>query len=251
MRICVVGAGGFVGRNLARSFPGGVALARKELDLLDSGAVTKYFSEHDYDVVIHCAVVGGSRLREDDYSILDKNLRMFFNVMNATRCKVYYFSSGAALRNFPNPPSDPYGFSKYVIEQYNCSRLQILRIWGCFGLNEPPTRFLATGKRDGHVTIPMDQEFDFFHVHDVARVIEYLMDKPNVGYPLNMVYPGKKRLLSEIAQMSGFSVTVYGKKNEGYIGEYNLHMLTLPSLKTRIDEYLGNESVRIYSTVPY
>jgi nucleoside-diphosphate-sugar epimerase len=213
--------------------------------------VNQYFSIHDYDVIIHCAVMGGSRLREDDHSVLDKNLRMFFNVMNATRCKVYYFSSGAAIRNFPNPPSDPYGFSKYVIEQYTCSRLQILRIWGCFGPNEPSTRFLATGKREGHVTIPVDQEFDFFHVHDVARVMEYLLDKPNVGYPLNMVYPGKKRLLSEIAQMAGFSVTVYGKKNEGYTGEYNLHMLTLPSLKTRIDEYLGNESVGIYSTVPY
>jgi nucleoside-diphosphate-sugar epimerase len=251
MRICILGAGGFIGQNVARSFPCSVALTRKELDLLDSGAVNQYFSIHDYDVIIHCAVMGGSRLRDDDCSVLDKNLRMFFNVMNATRCKVYYFSSGAALRNFPNPPSDPYGFSKYVIEQYTCSRLQILRIWGCFGPNEPSTRFLATGKREGHVTIPMDQEFDFFHVHDVARVMEYLLDKPNVGYSLNMVYPGKKRLLSEIAQMAGFSVTVYGKKNEGYTGEYNLHMLTLPSLKTRIDEYLGNESVGIYSTVPY
>ena len=243
MRICILGAGGFVGRNLARSFPESVALTRKELDLLDSAAVTKYFSTRDYDVIIHCAVVGGSRLREDDYSVLDKNLRMFFNVMNATRCKVYYLSSGAALRNFPNPPGDPYGFSKYIIEQYKCPRLQILRIWGCFGPGEPPTRFLATGKRDGHVTITVDQEFDFFHVHDVARVMEYLMDKPNAGYPLNMVYPGKKYLLSEIAHMAGFSVTVYGKKNEGYIGEHNLHMLTLPSLKVRIDEYLANESI--------
>ena len=243
MRICILGAGGFVGRNLARSFPVSVALTRKDLDLLDSGAVTRYFSNHDYDAVIHCAVIGGSRLHEDDYSVLDKNLRMFFNVMNATRCKVYYFSSGAALRNFPYPPSDPYGFSKYVIEQYTCSRLQILRIWGCFGPDEPSTRFLATAKRDGHVTIPVDQEFDFFHVHDVARVMEYLMDKPNVGYPLNMIYPGKKRLLSDIAQMAGVSVTVYGKKNEGYTGEYNLHMVTLPSLKTRIDEYLANESI--------
>jgi len=242
-RICILGAGGFVGRNLARSFPDGVALTHKDLNLLDAEAVAEYFSIHDYDVIIHCAVVGGSRLHDDDYSVLDKNLRMFFNVMNATRCKVYYFSSGAALRNFPNPPSDPYGFSKYIIEQYKCSRLQIFRIWGCFGPGEPPTRFLATGKRNGHVTILMDQEFDFFHVHDVARVVEYLMDKPNVGYPLNMVYSGRKRLLSEIAQMAGFSLTVYGKKNEGYTGEYNLHMLTLPSLKTRIDEYLGNESI--------
>ena len=243
MRICILGAGGFVGRNLARAFPRSVALTRHELDLLDAGEVTKYFSSHDYDVVIHCAVVGGSRLQEDDYSVVDKNLRMFFNVMNATRCKVYYFSSGAALRNFPHPPSDPYGFSKYVIEQYTCSRLQILRIWGCFGPDEPSTRFLATAKRDRHVTITEDQEFDFFHIHDVARVMEYLMDKPNVGYPLNMVYPGKKRLLSGIAQMAGVSVTVYGKKNEGYTGEYNLHMMTLPSLKTRIDEYLANESI--------
>ena len=239
MSICILGSGGFIGRNLARLFPGSVALTRTDLNLLDSEAVTRYFSKNNYEVVIHCAVMGGSRLREDDHSVLDQNLRMFFNVMDATRCKVYYFSSGAALRNFPNPPNDPYGFSKYVIEQYKCSRLQILRNRGCFGDDEPSTRFLATGKRDGHITITADQEFDFFHVHDVARVVEYLMDKPNIGYPLNMVYPGNKRLLSEIAQMAGFSVTVYGKKNEGYTGEYNLHMLTLPSLKTRIGHYIS------------
>jgi nucleoside-diphosphate-sugar epimerase len=237
MSICILGANGFIGRNLARSFPGSVALTRKELNLLDAEAVTSYFSKNNYEVVIHCAVMGGSRLREDDYSVLDKNLRMFFNVMNATRCRVYYFSSGAALRNFPHPPIDPYGFSKYIIEQYKCPRLQILRIWGCFGPDEPPTRFLATAKRDGHVTIPMDQEFDFIHVDDVARIIEHLTDRPIVGYPLNMVYPGKKYLLSEIAEMAGVSLTVYGKKNEGYTGEHNLHMLTLPSLQTRIHEY--------------
>lgn len=240
MSICILGAGGFIGRNLARSFPGSVALTRKELNLLDAEAVTSYFSKHHFDVVIHCAVMGGSRLREDDHSVLDQNLRMFFNVMNATRCKVYYFSSGAALRNFPNPPKDPYGFSKYVIEQHKSRRLQILRIWGCFGPDEPPTRFLATAKRDGHVTVPMDQEFDFIHVDDVARVIEYLIDRPVFGYPLNMVYPGKKYRLSEIAEMAGVSVTVYGKKNEGYTGEYNLHMLTLPTLKKRVEEYFKN-----------
>ena len=240
MSICILGAGGFIGRNLARSFPGSVALTRKELNLLDAEAVMSYFSKHHFDVVIHCAVMGGSRLREDDHSVLDQNLRMFFNVMNATRCKVYYFSSEAALRNFPNPPKDPYGFSKYVIEQHKSRRLQILRIWGCFGPDEPPTRLLATAKRDGHVTVPMDQEFDFIHVDDVARVIEYLIDRPVFGYPLNMVYPGKKYRLSEIAEMAGVSVTVYGKKNEGYTGEYNLHMLTLPTLKKRVEEYFKN-----------
>ena len=86
----------------------------------------------------------------------------------------------------------------------------------------------------------MDLEFDFIHVDDVARVIEYLIDRPVFGYPLNMVYPGKKYRLSEIAEMAGVSVTVYGKKNEGYTGEYNLHMLTLPTLKKRVEEYFKN-----------
>ena len=237
MRICILGSRGFVGRHLARAFPEAASLNRKDLDLTDSKKVAQYFTEHVYDIVIHCAVVGGSRLREDGGEVLDANLRMFFNVMNATQCKVYYFSSGASLRNFPDPPNDPYGFSKYIIEHYKSTRLQILRIWGCFGPDEPSTRFLATCKRDGHVTIDEDQEFDFFHVDDVAKVVEYLMTKPMIGYPLNMVYPGKKYLLSEIAEMAGVSMTVYGKKNDGYTGEYNLHTLTLPTLKKRIDEY--------------
>lgn len=238
MRICILGAGGFIGRNLARAFPDSKALTRSDLDLLNSDAVRCYFAKNDFDVIIHCAVVGGSRLREDDHSVLDKNLRMFFNVMNATRCKVYYFSSGAALRKFPDPPDDPYGFSKYIIEQHASPRLQIFRIWGCFGNDEPPTRFLATGKREGHVTIPVNKEFDFFHVSDVIRVIEYFIVRPNIGYPLNMVYPGKKHMLSEIAEMAGVSFTVYGKNTEGYTGEYNLNMMTFPSLKTRINEYI-------------
>jgi nucleoside-diphosphate-sugar epimerase len=83
----------------------------------------------------------------------------------------------------------------------------------------------------------MDHEFDFIHVDDVARIIEHLIGRPNVGYPLNMVYPGKKYLLSEIAEMAGVSLAVYGKKNEGYTGQNNFHMLTLPSLQTRIHEY--------------
>lgn len=232
MRICILGAGGFIGRNITRAFPDSKALTRSELDLLDSEAVNCYFSNNEFDVIIHCAVVGGSRLRPDDHSVLDKNLRMFFNVFEATRCKIIYFSSGAAFRG--TPPDDPYGFSKYIIEQCQCPRLQVLRIWGCFGNDEPPTRFLATGKREGHVNIPEDQEFDFFHVDDVIHVLRYFIDKPVTG-PLNMVYSSEKHLLSQIAQMAGFKSTVHGHKSKGYTGEYNLHMLTF--LKTRIYEY--------------
>jgi nucleoside-diphosphate-sugar epimerase len=239
MRICILGARGFIGQNVKRAFPDAVALGHEDFDLLDSQKVKQYFSRNEFDVIIHCAVVGGSRLKKDDWSVLDQNLRMFFNVMDATHCKVYYFSSGAALRNFPYPPDDPYGYSKFIIEKYTPQRLQILRIWNCFGIDELPTRFLSTIKSQGHVTIPVDQEFDFFHIDDIVAVLKHIIHQPTYGYPLNMVYPGRKYLLSEIAQMCGSSVTIHGKNESGYTGDYNLFMITLPSFKTRIKEYLA------------
>lgn len=242
MKICILGARGFIGRHFVRAFPDATSLGRNDLDLLDAQKVKQYFSRNEFDVILHCAVVGGSRLKEDDWSVLNKNLRMFFNVMDATQCKVYYFSSGAALRKFPYPPDDPYGYSKYLIEKFTSPRLQILRIWGCFGPDEPSTRFLATIKRQGHVTIPEDHEFDLFHVDDLVAVVKYIIPHSVYGYPLNMVYPGRKYRLSEIAEMTGCSVTVHGTKDTSYTGEYNLFMVTLPSLKTKIKEYL-DESI--------
>jgi nucleoside-diphosphate-sugar epimerase len=203
MRVCVLGAGGFVGGHIARSFHGCTALGHKDLDLLDASAVQTYFTEHVFDVIFHCAVVGGSRLQSDDWSIAQKNLKMFFNVFNATECTMYYFSSGAALKK----QEEPYGFSKWVIEQVKNPRLQIIRIWGCFGPGEPSTRFLSTARREGHVTIQNDIEFDFFHIDDlVAMVREF----PRFDHVVDAVYPGPKMRLSEIATLAGVPFTVLG-----------------------------------------
>lgn len=232
MRLCILGANGFIGGRLARAFPDAVALGRTELDVLDAQKVRDYFLRNEFDVIFHCASVGGSRLENDEYKVLYKNLCMFFNVMDATKCKVYYFSSGAFLRN------DSYGFSKYVIEKYICPRLQILRIWGCFGPGETASRFFATLKRESHVVIPMDQEFDFFHVDDLVHVIRQTLDKPSQGV-LNMVYPGRKYRLSELAKGA---CTVLGN-GPGYTGEWNLHGFDLPSLESRINEYLSSPEV--------
>ena len=218
MSICILGSGGFIGRNLARLFPGSVALTRTDLNLLDSEAVTRYFSIHDYDVIIHCAVVGGSRLQEDDYSVLDKNLRMFFNVMNATRCKVYYFSSGAALRNYPNPPSDPYGLSKWIIDK----RIEILSnvyslcIWGCYGPGELETRFSAICKSKGHIVIPQDKYFDFVDIEKVKKVVNKYIIKGGQRFYNLVDFEFEKLKLSEWAPK--FGATTFTVEKEG-LGE--------------------------------
>lgn len=231
MNICILGAKGFIGSRLAGAFPNAITLGHEQLDLLDAQKVGEYFLNNEFDVIFHCASVGGSRLESDEYNVLYKNLRMFFNVMDATKCKVYYFSSGASTRN------DPYGFSKYIIEKYECPRLQILRIWGCFGPGEKPSRFLATLKREGHVTIQVDREFDFFHIDDLIDVIRQTLHKPSQGV-LNMIYPGKKYRLSEIAR--GSCTVVEDALGEAYTGEWNLHGFNLPTLESRIEEYLSS-----------
>ena len=198
MKVCILGAGGFVGKNLVRDTDW-VGVTRQDLDLTNQDAVEDYFKSHTYDVVIHCAVIGGSRLKEDDGDVTHKNLLMFENVVRVFKGKLIYFSSGAALRG--NPPTDPYGLSKWIIDRRieTIPDAHSLRIWGCYGSDELPTRFSAVCKRDGHVVIERDRYFDFIDIADVRKIVYdyvhgYLTDKQ-----YNLVYP-EKLLLSQWAE---------------------------------------------------
>ena len=200
--MCVLGAAGFIGKNLLRDTDW-TGVTRQELDLTDPEAVKEYFKNHEYDVVIHCAVIGGSRLRPDDGEVFYKNLLMFENVVVAFKGKLIYFSSGAALRG--NPPSDPYGMSKWLIDRRieTLPNAYSLRIWGCYGPGEPSTRFSAVCKKEGHVVINQDRYFDFIDVEDVRKIVrEYVSCKWEMPKVCNLVYP-EKLLLSQWAEKFG------------------------------------------------
>ena len=84
MRILITGANGYIGKSLFNALRDEhyvTAITRKEAELTDSVAVTEFFkTSHFFDVVIHCAVLGGSRLQKDDWSVMDKNLIMYYNL---------------------------------------------------------------------------------------------------------------------------------------------------------------------------
>jgi nucleoside-diphosphate-sugar epimerase len=215
-KVCVLGANGFIGKNLA-IYLDWVGVTRLELDLTDQRTVEEYFKAHTYDVVIHCAVMGGSRLKVDDGEVIYKNLLMFENVVRVFKGKLIYFSSGAALRG--NPPTDPYGLSKWLIDRRieTIPNAYSLRIWGCYGPGELPTRFSAVCKRDGHVIIERDRYFDFIDVEDVKKVVlEYVKGHRN-DKQYNLVYP-EKLLLSEWAQKFGatYQIRDISKLDEPY-----------------------------------
>jgi len=203
MRVCVLGAGGFIGRNLLKNTDW-VGVTRHDLDLTDQCAVEKYFDEHEYDVVIHCAVIGGSRLKQDDGDVAYKNILMFENVVRVFNGKLIYFSSGAALRG--NPPTDPYGLSKWVIDRRieTISNAYSLRIWGCYGDGELPTRFSAVCKREKHVIIDKDRYFDFIDVKHVKCIVKQYVDGEIHDKEFDLVYE-KKLLLSQWAEKFGAS----------------------------------------------
>ena len=216
MKVCVLGAGGFVGKNLLRG-TNWIGVTHNDLDLTDQKAVEYYFKTHDYDVVIHCAVIGGSRLKPDGGDVIHKNILMFENVVRVFKGKVLYFSSGAALRG--NPPIDPYGLSKWIIDRRieTITDAHSLRIWGCYGPDELSTRFSAVCKEKGHVVIDKDRYFDFIDIEDVKKIVQEYVTGSIDKKEYNLVYP-EKLLLSQWAERFGATWEIKDKTelDEGY-----------------------------------
>jgi nucleoside-diphosphate-sugar epimerase len=127
---------------------------------------------------------------------------MFENVARVFKGKLLYFSSGAALAG--EPPTDPYGLSKWIIDRRieTIPQAHSLRIWGCYGPGELPTRFSAVCKREGHVVIDRDRYFDFIDVEDVRKIVGEYVRGERVDKDYNLVYPDKL-LLSQWAERFG------------------------------------------------
>src|SRR5581483_223031 len=112
MRVLITGGAGFIGRNLKNSLQYDLTIiTRNDCDLTNCQSVDDLFKNKFFDVVIHAAVVGGSRLAKDDSSVLDKNLTMYLNILNNRSHfnKFINFGSGST--------SGYYGLSKYVIKK--------------------------------------------------------------------------------------------------------------------------------------
>jgi len=198
MKVCVLGSSGFIGKNILRDTDW-VGVTRHDLDLTDQGAVQNYFETHTYDVVVHCAASIDQQNEVTTY----KNIIMFENVSRVFKGKLIYFSSGAALRG--DPPKDPYGLSKWIIDRRikTLPNVYSLRVWGCYGPGELPTRFSAVCRRDGHVVIDKDRYFDYVSIKTVKEIVQqYVTSKKKLVKYCDLVYK-KKMLLSEWAQIFG------------------------------------------------
>lgn len=243
--IFITGVNGFVGSHLKTylSERGYKLLtpSHKELDLLDTQAVDDYFKKHKIDVVIHTALVGGSRKEEHIENALDSNLRMFFNLTrnNKRYKKMIHCGSGAEYdKRFPivqvteedfdkRIPVDEYGFAKYLCTKYieqGDINIVCLRIFAVFGRGERYMyRFISNAICRNifglPITMRQDVYFDYFNVNDFVRIVEHFIEH-DAKYKVYNIGSGKRINLKAITKMIN---AIAEKKSEVIIAKKGLN----------------------------
>ena len=223
-KIAVFGANGFIGKNVAESLSNKYFLltpTRNEVDLTQEAKVDRFFKSNRVDIVINCAVVGGSRKEEYQTNMLDENLRMFFNLARNKKYfgKLIHLGSGAEYdkgktlkkvneNDFDKAvPKDGYGFYKYICSKYieNAENIVNLRIFGLFGKYEDYRfRFISNAICRNIFGMPIlinqDVYFDYLYIDDFVKILEYFI-KNNTKQKFYNIGTGKPVNLSKIANI--------------------------------------------------
>jgi nucleoside-diphosphate-sugar epimerase len=245
MNILITGGNGFIATEIYNKLMDKYTVcnpSRRELDLLDKTSILKWFDNNIiYDLVIHTAIRGGSRLTPDSSGVFYDNIKMFFNLLEHKHkfVKLINFSSGAAYdRNndinskneiLMSNPDDYYGFSKNVIDRLilNIDNFYNIRIFNVFSENEKESRFIKTCvnniKQGQNIIVNNDRYFDFFSINDLMLVIEYYLNNNNLEKDVDLCYKEKYKL-SEIAEKinrnNKIKIIVNSVSDLNYIGNY-------------------------------
>ena len=233
-KILITGINGYIGKSLYNTLKDKydiTGISRDNFDLTNKESTDIFFSNRYFDVVIHTAVKGGNRLKQDNSDILDMNLKMYYNLLNNQSHfnKFIHLGSGAELY----AQDTPYGLSKHVIRQsiLDKNNFYNLRIFGIFDENELDTRFIKSNiKRyikGEPIEIYENKTMDFFYMKDFINLIDICINTDIELKNINCVY-FKKYKLSDIAIMINdlsyqkSEIKINKDIDKHYVGEYNL-----------------------------
>jgi nucleoside-diphosphate-sugar epimerase len=209
MKILVTGGHGIIGSYLVEKLSNKHEIfspAKSGLDLTSYESTKDFFDKHQhFDVVIHAAIKGGSRLAEDSWSVMEDNIKMYNNLIEHSNKfdKLINLSSGAE-QYFKDTP---YGLSKYVIAKSVESRENYynIRIFSLFGGNEEDTRYIRASLEKyvakDNFLIHQDKYMDFFHIDDLITILEHYLNNDSLPKQVDCCYSNTKSSLTDIAEM--------------------------------------------------
>lgn len=231
MNILITGGNGYIAKSLYSSLSNNyniISVSRKDFDLTDRKDTDNFFRGKLFDVVIHCAVKGGSRLNEESWKDMDDNLKMYYNLLANRNSynKLIHFGSGAEF----TASETPYGLSKKVIANSIKDQIDFynLRIYAVFDENELDTRFIKSNVQryinKEPIRIHQDKYMSFFYMKDLVKVVDYYIKNQDLQKELNCCYSNIHTLTTIadiINNLSDYKVEIIKEKvgmSEGYWG---------------------------------
>lgn len=216
MNILFTGHRGFLGRELIPYLLKNHNVFYPEIDYTNKELVDSFVEENQIEYIIHAAIKGGRRVRQDIPDDFYINMKMFENLA-AQKIPMINFCSGAAFGRQEDIylskevevgeriPEDYYGFAKSLITQ-RCRQLDHvynLRFFNVFGPETPDNMFTTVNiinyisKKE--IVIFKDKFMDFFGICDTKKVVDlYLENKSGLPKEINLVYDNKTKL-SDVA----------------------------------------------------
>lgn len=271
MRILITGGNGniakMINRNLSNKYEI-VNLSRTDLNVLSLKEISNYLNKNNFDILVHTAILGGRRTKEENGDVTHNNLIMFENLLHfSDRFKMIINFDSAAIydRNTDilnrkeedlfTIPDDYYGFSKYVIYKRSLQYDNVFnfRIFNIFHTNEETDRFIKqcflAKKNNTNVNIFEDKWFDFVYENDFIKIIDYyftnINNRNNLEKTINICYNEKYRL-SDIAQLIVDKSNVNILK-ENSINNYSGNGEKLYKLGLNLDGL--NKSLQLYNDI--